>query len=115
MGYNPWDRVPGCFRPWTVNQGPPNVSPVPRSPITPEQLALGTQVRVARKQAGLAQERLAAIAGIDRAYVGEIERGRANPSLKTMWKLARAIGVHPREFFRDDPEDYETLTNQPSA
>lgn len=52
---------------------------------------------------------MAAIAGLDRAYVGAIERGRANPSLKTMWKIARAIGVHPRVFLADDPEDYEKL------
>ncbi|WP_217615964.1 helix-turn-helix domain-containing protein [Cellulomonas sp. GbtcB1] len=85
---------------------------MPRSPVTPEQLALGTQVRTARKNAGIAQERLAMIAGLDRAYVGEIERGRANPSLKTMWKLARAIGVHPRQFLADDPEDYAARASE---
>ncbi|MEF8698305.1 MAG: helix-turn-helix transcriptional regulator [Candidatus Accumulibacter sp. UW26] len=50
-------------------------------------------VRQLREARGWSQERLAEKADLDRSYVGEIERGLANPSLLTADKLARALEV----------------------
>ena len=49
----------------------------------------------ARKARGLSQEDLAFAAGIDRTYVSGIERGRRNPSLLMIARLAEALGVTP--------------------
>jgi transcriptional regulator with XRE-family HTH domain len=43
--------------------------------------------------AGLTQEQLAFEAKLDLTYVGGIERGRRNPSLLVMVRIARALGV----------------------
>ena len=41
----------------------------------------------------MSQEGLALEAGLDRTYVSGIERGRRNPSLKSMQRLAEQLGV----------------------
>jgi transcriptional regulator with XRE-family HTH domain len=54
---------------------------------------LGRNVRRLRKQKGLTQEELAFEAEIDLTYVGGIERGRRNPSLLVMARIADALSV----------------------
>jgi len=56
---------------------------------------LGANVRRLRKAAGLSQEDLAAEVGIDMRYLGGIERGQENPSLKVIDDIAKALKVHP--------------------
>lgn len=54
---------------------------------------LGKNVRRLRKQKGLTQEELAFEAEIDLTYVGGIERGKRNPSLLVMVRIADALSV----------------------
>lgn len=54
---------------------------------------VGWNLRRLRVEQGLSQERLALAAGIDRAYVGRVERGRENVTITTLEALARALGV----------------------
>jgi transcriptional regulator with XRE-family HTH domain len=58
-------------------------------------VAFGQALRDARKTAGLTQEKLADKAGLDRAYVGSVERGERNVALVNIVRLARALGVKP--------------------
>ena len=53
----------------------------------------GIAVRQLREQHGWSQEQLAALSGLNRSYVGEIERGSVIASLATVEKLAGALGV----------------------
>jgi transcriptional regulator with XRE-family HTH domain len=57
----------------------------------------GDKVRSERAKAGLSQEQLAFKTGLDRTYISGIERGRRNPSLKNIGKLARAFRKSPRD------------------
>ena len=59
----------------------------------------GERVRTIRKSKGLSQETLALMCGLDRTYIGGVERGERNISLINMHKIANALGVSPREFF----------------
>lgn len=59
----------------------------------------GDRVRALRERTGLSQEALAAKAGIHRTYMGGVERGERNLSLKNIVRLAAALGVHPRDLF----------------
>ncbi len=73
--------------------------PKPRSRQAERRRAFGARVRELRKPLGLSQERLGQIAGLDRTYVGAVERGERNISLDNIWVLADALGVHPRDLF----------------
>jgi transcriptional regulator with XRE-family HTH domain len=54
---------------------------------------VGRNVKKLRQQKGLTQEELAFAAKIDLTYVGGIERGRRNPSLLVMVRIADALSV----------------------
>jgi transcriptional regulator with XRE-family HTH domain len=54
---------------------------------------VGRNVRRLRQQEGLTQEQLAFEAEIDLTYVGGIERGKRNPSLMVMARIADALSV----------------------
>jgi transcriptional regulator with XRE-family HTH domain len=54
---------------------------------------VGGNVRKRRLELGLTQEQLAFEAKLDLTYVGGIERGRRNPSLMVMARIADALKV----------------------
>jgi len=62
---------------------------------------VGANVRRLRKERKLTQEQLAMETEIDLTYLGGIERGRRNPSVSVLARLAEALGVHPRDMFDD--------------
>lgn len=53
----------------------------------------GHHVRVLRKEQGLSQEGFADLAGIDRSYMGHIERGEKNVTLLKVFLIAEALKV----------------------
>jgi transcriptional regulator with XRE-family HTH domain len=55
-------------------------------------------LRILRKQKGLSQEALAHQAGIDRNYVGQIEREEKSPTIDMIEKLATALAIDPIAF-----------------
>lgn len=54
---------------------------------------LGRRIRDLRKKRGLTQERLAEAASVDVKYLGNIERGKENPTIGTLTKLANTLSV----------------------
>lgn len=61
---------------------------------------LGQKLRRLREEKGVSQEELSKEAGLDRTYVGKIERGKKSPSLNTVEKLGDALGVEVWELFK---------------
>lgn len=59
---------------------------------------LSQRIERLRKDKGMTQEELAEKAGLHRAYFWDIENGR-NISIKTAYKIARALGVSLGELF----------------
>ena len=59
----------------------------------PRLIAFGEKVRQIRKEKGLSQEALADLAGIDRSYMGHIERGAQNITLTKIHQIADALEV----------------------
>ncbi len=59
------------------------------------QVIVGKNVRKHRLIAGLTQEKLAFEAQIDLTYVGGIERGKRNPSVLVLGRIANALGIEP--------------------
>ena len=58
---------------------------------------LGSNVRRLRLEKGLSQEKLAFDSKIDLTYLGGIERGRRNPSLMVMVRVASALEADVRD------------------
>lgn len=54
---------------------------------------LGKNIRDIRKTHGWSQEHLAAISGIDRSFLGKVERGERNISVLTLCEIAKALGT----------------------
>lgn len=64
-----------------------------------ELIALNVRkIRVAR---GLSQERLAYDAGVDRSYLGGVERAQANPTIDVLDRIAACLGVGVGELFAE--------------
>ena len=58
-------------------------------------------VRARRLAAGLTMRELAARAGMSQPFLSNLENSRAMPSIATLYKIANALGVSPREFLPD--------------
>jgi transcriptional regulator with XRE-family HTH domain len=58
-------------------------------------MKFGAIIRKIRLSRGMSQESLAEQAEIHRNYVGKIERGEQNVSLRNILKLAAALRVKP--------------------
>lgn len=59
----------------------------------------GNQVKKLREQKKMSQLALAQKAGLDLTTINEIENGNRDPMLKTIWKLANALGVKLSQLF----------------
>lgn len=59
--------------------------------------SLGDRVRSLRKKKGWSQEQLAHESGLDRTYIGGVERGERNISLVNISKIADALGIKPKD------------------
>ncbi|OGH24677.1 MAG: hypothetical protein A3D82_00495 [Candidatus Levybacteria bacterium RIFCSPHIGHO2_02_FULL_40_29] len=59
---------------------------------------LANRIEKLRKEKGMTQEELAEKAGLHRAYFWDIENGR-NISIKTAYKIAKALKVELKELF----------------
>jgi transcriptional regulator with XRE-family HTH domain len=57
----------------------------------------GQNLRTVRQARGFSQEHLAYAAGIDRSYVGKIERGQVNLTIDKLYLLAKTIGCSPKD------------------
>ena len=59
----------------------------------------GTRVRELRSKKELSQEALALTSGLDRTYIGGVERGERNISLVNIHRVADALDVPVKELF----------------
>lgn len=59
--------------------------------------SFGDTFKGKRKEVGLSQDEIALLSGIDRSYVGRIERGEVNVSLEKVYLLAKVIGCSPKD------------------
>lgn len=56
-------------------------------------IAFGQLVRKHRKDKNISQEKLALLCGIDRSYMGRIERGEVNLTLEKAYEIAKILEV----------------------
>jgi transcriptional regulator with XRE-family HTH domain len=56
---------------------------------------LGRNVKAFREQKGWSQDDLSEVSGLHRTYISGIERGKRNPTVSVVSKIANALGTAP--------------------
>ncbi len=59
------------------------------------QTIFGDVIRTLRKEKNASQEKLAADSDLQRSFISRLERGKAQPTLVTIFELAKALNVEP--------------------
>lgn len=80
---------------------------MPKTPAPEAARVLGERVRERRKELGLSQERLAEGTALHWSFIGRIERGQANLTLRNILRLADVLGIDAGDLVRGlkpDPE-----------
>lgn len=65
--------------------------------VTAVSKKIGQNLHKIRERKGITQEQLALDAGLNRAYIGYIERGERNPSTDTLVKIAKALKISAKD------------------
>lgn len=73
--------------------------PITNADRSPLLKAFGQVVRECRKAQGFSQEGFAHYCGLDRSYMGGVERGERNVTLANMERIIAALHMKPSEFF----------------
>jgi len=68
-----------------------------RDPILAQ---VGRRIRSLREGKGISQEVLAEKSSLHRTYIGGVERGLRNPSLKSLQRIAKGLGVGVVDLFQ---------------
>lgn len=81
-----------------TNEVPPEATPDPEETADAggdddEAPEVGESLRRLRTERALSLEKLAQMAGVSRAMLGQIELGQSTPTIKTLWKISRALDV----------------------
>ena len=63
---------------------------------------VGRNVRKIRLRVGLTQEEFAERSGFSQQYISGLEKGRRNPTIVTIYELAKALGVTHMDLVRPD-------------
>jgi len=76
------------------SEAPPRVATVSET--------LGSRIRSERKRAGETVRGLASRIGVSPSLISQVERGRATPSVATLWAIATELGVSVADLFSDE-------------
>lgn len=105
LGVNPSALLDGV--------GSPGSAPGPQPPVQRDgghaAVRFGENLKWARERAGVSQEALALKADVDRAAISVFERGRRDPNLRTILKLARALELAPGTLLDGIDGEYQPL------
>ena len=68
----------------------------------------GKVIRRLRLEHGMSQEVLSGLAVISRSHLAEIESGKDNANVDTLWRIACGLDIRLSELFRRVEEEIET-------
>ncbi len=68
-----------------------------------------------RKEKGFTQERFAEASGFTQQYISDLERGRRNPTVVTLFELASTLGVNHVDLVLPDDEARTERAKTPSG
>lgn len=68
--------------------------------VSPTHKKFGERLKELRGKHNLTQEDLADKVGVDRSYMGFLERGEKNPTLRNLIRIAKSFDVSLSELFK---------------
>ncbi len=71
---------------------------------------IGNRIRIQRQKKHLSQEKLAEYSDLHHTYIGQLERGEKTPSIDTLYKIAKGLGIPLTALL----QDLETVTEAPT-
>lgn len=74
--------------------------------------SLGSKLRELRKERKLTLKHLADAAGCTAAYISQIERDKASPSIATLKRISQVLGVRIVDFFLEEADDDPMVLGQ---
>ena len=79
--------------------------------MEPEELTqhIGRTLRQLRIERGLSLDQLSAYTTVSKPMLGQIERGESNPTVVTLWKIARGLDIPLSVFLADKPTERATV------
>jgi transcriptional regulator with XRE-family HTH domain len=80
---------------------------------TTEHDTLGATLRAARQARGMSIQELAAQSGVSVGMISQLERGRANPSMRLLTALRRALNISMQELFGESGDMHNGPTYEP--
>ena len=61
---------------------------------------IGKRIVDERKRQNMSQEKLATLSGVDRTHMGFIEQGRRKPTVSTLHKIGKTLGITLEQLFK---------------
>jgi transcriptional regulator with XRE-family HTH domain len=83
--------------------------------ILNENFSLGERLKDLRQSRALSQEQVANIADVTPAYLGQVERGKKNITVKTLDKVCTALNISLTDFFntgKEKDKNVDEVSNQ---
>jgi len=65
---------------------------------------LGKVLQKARQNAGLSQEALAKLAGVDRSYISQLEHDHRSPTVNMLFRLCEAMNLSTADVISENPK-----------
>ncbi|UII56911.1 XRE family transcriptional regulator [Cytobacillus spongiae] len=66
---------------------------------------IGVNLKATRKNRGISLEQTAELTGVSKAMLGQIERGESNPTVTTLWKIARGLQISFSTLMNEEPSE----------
>jgi len=75
-------------------------------------LSIGIKLKQIRTKRNLSLSELEKITGVSKSMLGQIERNESNPTVNTMWKIAKGLDVSFSYFIEEDREKVSVISRE---
>jgi len=72
-------------------------------------LIIGNKLKDIRNKRNLSLDEVAKLTGVSKAMLGQIERGKSNPTVSTLWKIATGLKVSFSLFIDENQDDLKVI------
>lgn len=75
-------------------------------------LNVGQQLKAARKNKNMTLDDVAALTGVSKPMLGQIERGKSSPTVNTLWKISTGMKIPFSSFLKEQEAEYTVVEPQ---